>query len=365
MVYNIDGNGGVVNLKRRESVYILAGLWYSEGDKEGANGMSREKVYRALAAREGEFLSGESLSASLGITRAAVWKAVEQLRRGGAPIEARTGLGYRLGPEDRLESETVAAYLSAPIENLRFAGQVDSTNSECRRLAEQGAPDGTVVIAESQTAGRGRRGRSFSSPSGMGLYLSVLWRPDCGAERLLPLTALVAVAVCRAVERCGGVSPRIKWPNDLVLSGKKVCGILTEMTLEGETGSVESVVVGVGINCRQREKDFPPELRDVAISLDMAQENRIGRAELAAALLEELRFLRREILYHPQRWLEEYRRRALQLCQPVEILRNGETLRADVLAVDGQFGLTVRFQDGTVETLRAGEISVRGVNGYV
>ncbi|MBQ9393042.1 MAG: biotin--[Oscillospiraceae bacterium] len=327
--------------------------------------MSGEKVYRALQAREGEFLSGQELSRSLGITRAAVWKAVEQLRRRGVQVEARTGCGYRLLSGGALTAEAVASYLASPRAHWQVLPAVDSTNNVCRDLARQGAPDGTVVIADCQTAGRGRKGRSFLSPAGMGLYLSILWRPLCQAEELLPLTALAAVAVCRAVERLGGESPRIKWPNDIIMNGKKVCGILTEMTLEGESGTVDTAVVGIGVNCRQRTQDFPPELREIAASLDMTMPRAVERAALAAALMEELDTLRREILFAPERWLEEYRRRCLQLWQPVEILRDGRTLQADVLAVDERFGLTVRYADGTVETLRSGEISVRGVCGYV
>lgn len=327
--------------------------------------MSRETVYEALAAQEGAYLSGEELSARLGISRAAVWKAVEQLRRSGYAVEARRGCGYCLVQEDRLDRREIARHLTRPRENWQVLEVVDSTNNYCRQLAQQGAPDGTAVIADSQTAGRGRRGRSFLSPAGMGLYLSILWRPACPARRLLPLTALSAVAVCRAVERLGGASPQIKWPNDLVMRQKKVCGILTEMTLEAETGLVETAVVGIGVNCRQREKDFPPQIRDVAASLDMALDVPVRRSELAAAMLEELDEMYRHVLFAPQRWLEEYRRRCLQLGSAVEVVRGGQTLRADVLAVDEQFGLTVRFAGGAVETLRAGEISVRGINGYV
>ena len=183
--------------------------------------MSQKRVCAALQAAEGAYLSGEELSRSIGITRAAVWKAVEALRRQGYDIEARTGRGYRLRQSpDLLRRETVEAYLSAPRADWEVLESVDSTNSACRRLALEGAEDGTVVMADCQTAGRGRRNRSFQSPAGRGLFLSILWRPGCTPDKLLPLTALSAVAVYRAVERVCGVNLRIKWPNDLVLNGK-------------------------------------------------------------------------------------------------------------------------------------------------
>ena len=214
--------------------------------------MSQQRVCRALQ-ESGDYLSGQELSRTLGISRAAVWKAVEALRRQGYDIEARTGRGYRLiGAPDFLSRETVEQYLHRTRENLHVLETVDSTNSFCRRLALEGAPDGTAVLADCQTAGRGRRGRSFQSPAGKGLFFSILWRPDCAPEELLPLTALSAVAVCRAIQRATGVRPQIKWPNDLVLGGRKLAGILTEMSLEGESGHVSHVVVGIGINVHQR-----------------------------------------------------------------------------------------------------------------
>ena len=280
--------------------------------KQGGKSVSRELVYRALAQRPGEYLSGQELSRALGISRAAVWKAVESLRRRGYDIEARSGRGYRLTDAgDRLGQREISACLRAPRDYWQVLEEVDSTNTVCKRLAADEAPDGTVVMADCQTAGRGRRGRSFSSPRGMGLYLSVLWRPACPPESLLPLTALSAVAVCRAVERAGGVSPAIKWPNDLVLGGRKLGGILTELSLEGESGHVDYVIVGIGLNCRQRAEDFPPELADMATSLDMALPQQVKRSALAAALMEELDLLRTEVLEDPCRWLADYRARCL------------------------------------------------------
>lgn len=327
--------------------------------------MSQQRVCAALQAAEGAYLSGEELSRSIGITRAAVWKAVEALRRQGYDIEARTGRGYRLRQSpDLLRRETVEAYLSAPRADWEVLESVDSTNSACRRLALEGAEDGTVVMADCQTAGRGRRNRSFQSPAGKGLFLSILWRPGCTPDKLLPLTALSAVAVYRAVERVCSVNLRIKWPNDLVLHGKKLGGILTEMALEGESGLVSHAVVGIGLNVHHLPSDFEGQVRDIATSLDMELDGRVCRGKLAAALLEELDYLRGEVLFAPEKWLEPYRAACLNIGQTVQLIRGETRERVEAVAVDGQFGLVVRHENGELETVRSGEVSVRGLYGY-
>ena len=327
--------------------------------------MSQQRVQEALQAAEGAYLSGQELSRTLGISRAAVWKAVEILRRQGYDIEARTGRGYRLvGVPDLLTQETVERYLIRPRDNFRVLSETDSTNSACRRLALEGAPDGTVVLADCQTAGRGRRGRSFQSPAGKGLFFSILWRPDCAPEQLLPLTALSAVAVCRAIRQVCGAQAQIKWPNDLVLSGRKLAGILTEMALEGESGHVSHVVVGIGVNVHQRLTDFDGEVAQIATSLDLALGGSVCRAQLAAALLEEMEILRREVLFAPEKWLAEYRAACLNIGKTVQLIWGEEREPAQALAVDDRYGLVVRHRDGRVETLRSGEVSVRGLYGY-
>ena len=241
---------------------------------------------------------------------------------------------------------------------------VGSTNTELMALARQGAAEGTVVLARQQTAGRGRMGRSFQSPAGKGLFFSVLWRPDCAPEKLLPLTALSAVAVCRAVQRVTGVRPQIKWPNDLVLGGRKLAGILTEMSLEGESGHVSHVVVGIGINVHQQPEDFTGEVADIATSLDLSLGGKVCRARLAAALLEEMDYLRREVLFTPERWLADYRVACLNVGRTVRLLQGNARETVQALRIDEQYGLVVRHEDGSVETVRSGEVSVRGLYGY-
>ena len=221
---------------------------------------------------------------------------------------------------------------------------VDSTNTVCKTLAQQGAEDGTAVIAARQTAGRGRMGRGFESPAGLGLYLSMLWRPVASPEGLLPLTAMVSASAALAIRRVTGADVRIKWPNDLVLNGKKLVGILTEVSLAD--GGVDYVVVGIGVNLRQRPEDFSPD---------------VERETLETALVDALRQAFRH-LCAPETYLDDYRQLCLNLGRQVHILQTDETVTA--LDIDPQYGLVVRHGSGAVETLRCGEVSVRGLYGY-
>ena len=235
--------------------------------------------------------------------------------------------------------------------------EVDSTNNVCKTLAAQGA-DNTAVIARRQTAGKGRLGRSFRSPEG-GLYLSVLWR-GCPAGQLLTVTPLAAVAVCRAIQQVCGAVCGIKWCNDVVLAGRKLCGILTESQLRPD-GGAEWLVVGIGVNVAQTS--FPADIADTATSLALCGYE-VDRDALAVAILAELDGLR-EALPHPDAWRAEYRARCVNMGKTVRVLRGGETRQARALDIDGEFGLTVAYEDGGRETVRSGEVSVRGLYGYI
>lgn len=328
--------------------------------------MSRDKVYTLLQRQDGAFISGETISRELHITRAAVWKAIDALRQEGYTIEARTGLGYRLaGTPDVLTEREIRRYLSPDIHcpSLRCLMEIDSTNSYLKREALAGAVSGTVAVTEFQSGGRGRQGRTFISPPGKGVYLSVLFRPMLPPSSLMGATGMAAVAIARAVERVSGAGIGIKWTNDLVLHGKKLCGILTELALEGETGEVQSLVIGAGVNVRHGEEDFPPEVAQVATSL--AQEGyAVSRPVLAAAMIEELYQLYEALGGDVVPWREEYRRRCVTLGREVQLLWSGGHEQAVALDIDDQFGLTVRWEDGSITTLRTGEVSVRGLYGY-
>ena len=331
--------------------------------------MSKQDVLALLRQREGEFLSGEEISRCLGLSRAAVWKAVGALRRDGYTVEARTGLGYCLtAAPDALTEPEIRRFLP-PTEvvgrKLVCLPEVDSTNTRAKELALAGEPEGLVVVADCQTAGRGRMGRSFQSPRGKGVYLTALLRLELPPERLMIATALAGVAVCGAVEDVCGLSPGLKWPNDPVLNGRKLCGILTELSLEAETGRLQYLVVGIGVNALQEAEDFSPEVAAIATSLAAELGRPVSRPALAAALIARLDRLRTALVSgDTEAYLAEYRRRCVNLGKRVRLLYPAGEDSGEAMDVDRDFGLVVRRDDGTVTTVRSGEVSVRGLYGY-
>lgn len=240
---------------------------------------------------------------------------------------------------------------------------VDSTNTYAKQLARQGAPHGTVVLADHQTCGRGRLGRNFSSPTGMGVYCSVILRPACPPQALLHLTAMMAEAARRAIVETTGLSPMIKWVNDLILDGKKVCGILTE--LEATPQKTDFAVVGVGINCCQTGEDFPPELREMATSLSQAAGRPVEPAAVAAELIRQITLASEDLLTNAKPWMDAYRSRCITLHREVQII-NSETVRRGYAEdMDESGALLIRFPDGSRESVSSGEVSVRGLYGYL
>ena len=241
---------------------------------------------------------------------------------------------------------------------------IDSTNTYAKKLAAQGAPDGTVIVADSQTGGRGRMGRSFHSPGGQGIYLSVILRPKCHARELMHLTCATAVAMCDAVEAACGFRPQVKWTNDLVWQKHKLGGILTELSLRPD-GSVGYAVVGIGINCAQMQADFPEEIRNIATSLSMILGREVSRFAVIAAMIEALEAMSRNLLTEKDRIMETYRGSCITLGQSVSIVQ-GDTVRYGTAKdIDSEGGLIVETPDGKIETVCAGEVSVRGMYGYI
>jgi BirA family biotin operon repressor/biotin-[acetyl-CoA-carboxylase] ligase len=329
--------------------------------------MSRERVLSLLLGQEG-YLSGEAMSRELGVSRAAVWKAIEALRQEGYAISSAPNRGYRLeqAPDRLREGELSGPLAGCTVgSHLLCLEQIDSTNTEAKRQAMAGAPDGLVVLAEEQTGGRGRLGRSFQSPRGTGLYLSALLRPRLAPETVANLTAWVAVAVCDGVEACCGVRPQIKWTNDIVLNGKKLCGILTELGLESETNSLDYLVTGIGINTNQRREDFAPEIRDMATSLSLELGRPVRRVELARHVIQALDRMYQNFPENKAAYLDRYRQDCLTTGRPVQLITPTQRREAQAVEIDGQFRLVVEFPDGSREALMAGEVSVRGMYGYV
>lgn len=266
-------------------------------------------------------------------------------------------------------------HLSAILKNLpqdhpwgsriHFYDCVESTNTLAKTMAAGGAPHGTVLIADRQTLGRGRLGRSFLSPGGAGIYLSVILRPDCLPRELMHLTCAAAAAMCDAVEKATGLRPGIKWTNDLVHGKRKLAGILTELGLDSSTGKISYAVVGIGINCCQKEGDFPPELQNIAASLAMVTGNEIDRSALAAAMIDALEGMDRQLLAKKATILNAYRANCVTLGQEVSVVRGAEIRHGTALDIDEDGALVVRFTDGRTEAVSSGEVSIRGMYGYV
>lgn len=244
---------------------------------------------------------------------------------------------------------------------ILYYRELGSTNTLVKELAAAGEPEGTAVIAGCQTAGRGRMARSFQSPPDKGLYLTVLLRPRLSPERLPPVTALAGVAVCGAVERLCGVRPGLKWPNDPVLGGRKLCGILTERTAGG------ALAAGIGVNVAQTPADFSPEVAEVATSLLQETGQAVSRAALAAYLLEELDRMYGALLSGDLgAYLTAYRRDCVNLGRRVQLISpDGTRETVTAVGIDEDFGLVVREDRGGERTVRSGEVSVRGLYGYV
>ena len=330
--------------------------------------MRKQQILSLLSRRPGQYVSGEEMSRALEISRAAVWKAIDGLRQEGYAISSTPNRGYRLDQSpDKLSPGALSALLPPGAvvgRELVVLEQVDSTNNEVKRRAA-GSPEGLAVLAETQTAGKGRRGRTYSSPAGKGLYLSFLLRPELELAQVLPITAWTAVAVCNGVEAACGLRPGIKWTNDIILNGRKLCGILTELELEGESGGLGFVVVGAGINVSQTEADFGPELAPLAVSLAQATGRVIRRDKLAGHVLTALNEMYAAFPGERDRWLAQYRADCLTLGREVRLIRNGGEEHALALDVNEDFGLVVRHRDGRLETISSGEVSVRGLLGYV
>lgn len=249
--------------------------------------------------------------------------------------------------------------------NLICYDEVTSTNDLAKSLAAQGAPEGTVLIAGSQTAGRGRLGRSFHAPKGLGLYLSVILRPDCTPDKLMHLTCAAAVAVCNATQNASGLRPQIKWTNDLVSEGKKMGGILTELSVSAANGKVDWAVVGIGINCCQEKDDFPSEIQETATSLLQCTGKNILPGHLAGYMIDALYQMRRTLLTQKSTALQSYRKDCMTVGRQVIVIRGEEKRYGTALDIANDGGLVVRFEDDFTETVQSGEVYVRGLYGYV
>ena len=247
--------------------------------------------------------------------------------------------------------------------NIHYFDTIDSTNTQAKIMAAAGAPHGTVLIADCQTGGRGRMGRSFYSPAGTGVYMSMILRPNCPAQELLHLTCATAVAVADGIYRAANLQADIKWTNDLVYKQKKLGGILTELTLDND-GNVDYAVVGIGINCNQTSDSFPSEIKNIATSLRLCTGKQVDRATVITGILVSLQQMLGQ-LKNTTEILAQYRTKCITIGQDISLIRGDTVSHGKALDIDETGSLVVQFDDGQIRTVNSGEVSVRGMYGYV
>ena len=319
--------------------------------------------------REAEdYVSGQQLCDHFGVSRTAVWKVIRQLQEEGYQIEAVKNRGYLLKKDAVPDVMTVPEIISRLHSrwmgrNCIFLETVDSTNNYLKRAAEDGAVNGTLAVAEEQTGGKGRRGRSWETPKGTNIAMTILLRPEIRPEHASRLTLLMAMAVVRGIQKETGLQAGIKWPNDVVVDGHKVCGILTEMNTEVDY--INYVVIGTGINVNQTE--FPEEIREIAGSLKLSAGHSVARAGLIASIMEELEdlyevFLKTEDLSALK---DEYNRNCVTCGHEIRVLEPGHEYTGTTDGINDLGELVVKKADGETVCVYAGEVSVRGLYGYV
>lgn len=319
---------------------------------------TRNQLLELLTANQGEYLSGQEIGKALNVSRNAIWKAIEQLRTGGYIIESKTRVGYKLiGSENLLSKEGISSRLTEKC-NLQVLDVVDSTNNYAKSLPIGQMPH--VVVANEQTKGRGRLGRDFESPASTGLYMSIAIKPDFELNKALFVTMAASVGLCRAIEKVTQEKCRIKWVNDVFVNKKKTCGILTEATSNFETGQIDSLIIGIGVNCFAG--GLTKELENIAGAVSK-QYNSFSRSILAAEIINEvLKILK---TFGSKDFLNEYRRRCFILGKDITIhpSYNAKGIQARAIDIDNNGGLVVEYMEGpknrTIETLTTGEVSIR------
>lgn len=322
---------------------------------------TKNRVLELLEAHKEEHLSGEYIAGLLLLSRNSVWKAIRELRKDGYNISAVTNKGYCLGREnDILSAQGIMPFLTIPLMagDIQVYDSLESTNTKAKALAIADAAHGTVILAERQTLGRGRYGRQFYSPAG-GLYMSVVLHPEKMSFQLPTLvTAFAAVAVCEAIETVTRQKPGIKWVNDILINDLKVGGILTEAVTDFESGQLQWIVLGIGINANIGCADFPKELEKIAGSLDPDGTSPIARNRLAAEIINRVL----DCSADEKAIIDAYHKRLTMLGQQITVCQGKEVFEATAVDVDHSGYLIVRKMEGNLITLSSGEIHVQSTS---
>lgn len=319
-----------------------------------------------------DYVSGQQLCDRLGVSRTAVWKVINQLKEEGYQIESVSRKGYRLveSPEDVFSLSEIASRLQTRWagRKLHFFASTGSTNPDAKRFAEEGEPHGTTVVADRQTAGRGRRGRSWASPPGKSIYFTIVVRPEFAPDKASMITLVMALSVAQAIEEVAGLPAQIKWPNDIVVHKKKVCGILTEMSMTPEMDEIQFVVAGVGVNTNHNsQEEFPEEIRETATSLKIESGRQIDRAGLLERILA--RFEENYDCFEKMQDLsalrKDYQAHLINMDAQVLVLDPAGEYTGISRGISQTGELIVERENGERVLVYAGEVSVRGLYGYV
>ena len=326
--------------------------------------MMKDEVL-AFLKQEEAYCSGEEISQKLGVTRAAVWKAIKKLQEEGYEITSSTKKGYKLIHRPNIiTSGEIKDHLKTKRlgQVIEYRNEVDSTNNLAKELAAKGASEGTLVVADKQTSGKGRLGRNWESPAGTGIWMSLILRPNVLPQYASQLTLVAGLGVCEAVKKSTGLDAKIKWPNDIVVNGKKVCGILTEMSAEMDR--VNYVVVGIGINANM--EDFPEEL-PYASSLKLEGQKECIRREIIQYFLEifEVDYDNYKSKMNLQPVKDRYEENCITLHKKVKLINKENEWIAEAVGITNLGALVVRYEDGKEEEVMSGEVSVRGLYGYI
>lgn len=324
----------------------------------------KEKILALLKASS-DYVSGQDICNQLGVSRTAVWKNIKTLKQEGYEIDSVNNRGYRLLSEpDIMDEMRIREHMHTKWmgNTIIYLPETDSTNTQAKRLGEEGAEHGTLVVTQCQTAGRGRRGRSWESPVG-NIYFTFLLRPEVEVSRASMITLVSALALVKAIEKVTGLKTQIKWPNDVVVNGKKLCGILTESSTDLEY--INYVVVGIGINVNQTS--FPPEIMDKASSLFLELGHSVNRGAVLGEFLNQFE-LYYEIFIQTEDMSELvniYNEMLVNSGREVKIIEKGQERILKAIGIDQNGGLIVENADGKRESIISGEVSVRGLYGYV
>lgn len=323
----------------------------------------KKDVLNFLEQNRGMYISGEELASTLLVSRTAIWKSIKQLESEGHKIFATPNKGYCLLEEnDVLSEEGIRLNLAKEFKEIpiHLDKETTSTNQLAKISVTTGAEHGSVFLAEKQTGGRGRLGRSFLSMDGSGIYMSVILKLNASASDAIYITTAASVAVYRAIKKVTGKDVQIKWVNDLFYEGKKVCGILTEAVTDLETGMINSVVLGIGINFNVEPSNVPKELQEVAGALYHGLTNNVTRNQLIAEILNQVFLLCMNT--DDKSFIKEYKEHSMILGSEIWVISGNQKESAKAIDIDDHGGLIVEFMDKTRRTLNSGEVSIRKRN---